>query len=152
MAASPPTRRSSTSESSAPTSSFSRKSLVCAVERVLGVHVEFAHMGHGGLLPSRLPVEGKFLGFIWNPLSWVIEAAGCRHQWLSRPPAEGEQVPQFPGVHVESTLIGHAGRRHHGHCASKPRGELFANHMHLGGLLVVSASHSIYAGPRRRPG
>lgn len=32
-------------------------------------------MGHGGLLPSRLPVEGKFLGFIWNPLSWVMEAA-----------------------------------------------------------------------------
>uniref|UniRef100_A0A0A9A189 Mha1 n=1 Tax=Arundo donax TaxID=35708 RepID=A0A0A9A189_ARUDO len=29
----------------------------------------------------------------------------------------GEQVPQVPGVHVEPAVLGHGGRRHHGHRA-----------------------------------
>jgi hypothetical protein len=37
--------------------------------------------------------------------------------------ATGKQVPQVFGVHVESTVMGHGGCSHHGHCIGKRRGK-----------------------------
>ncbi|RRT53940.1 hypothetical protein B296_00049493 [Ensete ventricosum] len=100
--ASRPSRRSSGSKFSAPTSSRRRRSVLSLSLSVLLC-----------FLPILCPcVVGDFWGGF---LSRFLGAASA-----------GEQGPQVLGIHVEPAFLGHGGRRHHGHRPRQRRGLLLS--------------------------